>query len=481
MIHDTDTRGPHVAAQVAAAWSALQREHLDGLLRGQDVAMFDALREVGRVRDFVGTPKHILGSDATKHGEIAEEVHVGITRARDVLFSRPPSATFDGVGRTSPVDYIDGGHDIQSKYYNGIKNTLAGVVKHTEKYPDFAKGDTRYHIPSDQYGQLRQLQETDQIDGFSDRSVRAVRRHLDTIEGTTGRPADEVLQPGEAKYPEVQQGRVHETLNQRERELCDSNEELKESIRAEHGPSLGGAVKAAGLGAAAGGGVRLAQALWVKMRAGKNPFHGDFDASDWADVGIDTAKGAVTGGISGGAVYLLTSSTHLAAPFAGAVVSSLMGVGSLVKRYEEGEIDADQFQESALIIASDAAIIALASAAGQAVIPIPLLGAFVGSLAGKFVANTLKSSLSESEAALIKRLEEYEAWALSQLDAELAKVMHDLDRYFSRLENLAALAFDLDTNAELRLHTSIEFAEAVGVAESVVLHNTDELDTFMLE
>ena len=57
----------------------------------------DAMREMQVVRDFVGSPDSIIGNPATKHGEIAEQVHVGVRRAVDALYSRAPTATFDGV------------------------------------------------------------------------------------------------------------------------------------------------------------------------------------------------------------------------------------------------------------------------------------------------------------------------------------------------------------------------------------------------
>ena len=108
----------HVSAQVAAAWGALDAERRAGelaaALRGQDRAFLGAMRELHVVRDFVGSPANILGSTATKHGEIAEQVHVGVSRARDVLYGRAPAATFDGVPRTGPVDYRVDGVDIQS-------------------------------------------------------------------------------------------------------------------------------------------------------------------------------------------------------------------------------------------------------------------------------------------------------------------------------------------------------------------------------
>ena len=89
------------------------------------------MREMQAVRDFVGSPENILGSTDTKHGEIAEQVHVGVRRALDVLYGRVPAATFDGVPRTGPVDYRVDSVEIQSKYYNGLRNTLEGVSRHS--------------------------------------------------------------------------------------------------------------------------------------------------------------------------------------------------------------------------------------------------------------------------------------------------------------------------------------------------------------
>ena len=62
------------------------------------------MQEMQVVRDFVGTPENILGSSVTKHGEIAEQVNVAISRARDVLLGNVPSSTFEGVGRVAPID-----------------------------------------------------------------------------------------------------------------------------------------------------------------------------------------------------------------------------------------------------------------------------------------------------------------------------------------------------------------------------------------
>ena len=198
-------------------------------------------------------------------------------------------------------------------------------------------------------------------------------------------------------------------------------------------------------------------------------------------MGIITAKGTGESAVTGATLYVLTNSSDLPAPFAGAFVSGLMGVGELLRQYHAGEIDGEQFVDLSHIVASDAAIIGLASAAGQVLIPIPMLGAFVGSLAGKIVASSIKEALGEAEAELIERLAAYEKSALEQLDDEFRKYIHRLDVYFANLEHFAQIAFDETINTTLRLEASIRFAESIGVDKPLVLHNPTELDIFMTE
>ena len=433
------------------------------------------------VRDFVGTPENILGNAATKHGEIAEQVNVAISRARDILFGNAPTTTFEGVGRFAPIDYISDGVGVQSKYYNGLHNTLRGVSDHASKYPGFTGSKGIYHIPSDQYQELEYMAHMGRADGLSEASANAIKSRLDSLERQTGRSAGDLLKPGDATYPEVQQGRVHDTIREWEDELEWSNEKLKDAARTDHGPSLSGLAQAAAIGAGVGAGVGLVHGIWVKYREGKNPFRGDFILDDWQDVGVQTAQGTGGGAVAGGALYLLTNSTNLSAPAAGAFVSGLMGIGSLLHQYHAREIDGGEFVDMSQMVAVDAAIVGLASMTGQTLVPVPLLGAFVGSIAGKFVASTITGALGEAESELIARLHAYEQSALARLDETHQAHIQRLDAYFGNLERLAEVAFNNNVNTGLRLDASVRFAERVGVPDNLILRTTDDLDEFMTE
>ena len=476
---------PHVAAQVAASWASIdvatRAGNLSDVLTSQDKAFQVAMAEMQNVRDFVGTPEHVLGNVATKHGEIAEHVNVAINRAKEVLFGNSPTTTLEGVGRFSPVDYLSEGVGVQSKYYNGLHNTLRGVSDHASKYPDFAGRQGLYEIPRDQYQQLEHLRQTGHADGLSESSANTLTNRLDSLEQQTGRSTDYLLRSGDATYSEVQQGRVHDAIRDREGELTRTNEELKDAARAEHGPSLSGLGQATALGAVAGGGVTLTQALWIKYREGKNPFRGDFTLDDWWDVGIQTAQGVGGGTVAGGTVYLLTNSANLAAPAAGALVSGLMGIGSLLRQYHAGDIDGRKFVDMSQMVAVDAVIVGFASVTGQVLIPVPLLGAFIGSVAGKFVASAITAGLGDAESDLMAQLHAYEQSVLTKLDEAHQAHIRLLDSYFGNLERLAEVAFNSTVNTSLMLGASVRFAKSVGVPEELILQTTDDLDEFMTE
>ena len=61
--------------QAIAAWiTHLNQMRLDTLiekLNRQDINLEEALKELEKIKQFIGDPAHILGSVTTKHGEIA--------------------------------------------------------------------------------------------------------------------------------------------------------------------------------------------------------------------------------------------------------------------------------------------------------------------------------------------------------------------------------------------------------------------------
>lgn len=441
----------------------------------QDFHFAKAVNEVDKVRQFVGSPENILGSNLTKHGEIAEQVEVGIRNARSYLQGGGQVATFEGVGRLAPEDYLLDGVEVQSKFYNGANNTLQGIKEHLNKYPDFTSNKGFYHMPKDQFEVIDKILKGEPVDHFNAKTVASIRNHIAEIESRTGQGFYDVVEPGVSDYAEIQQGAVHGTLDTHQKDLEQQNKQLKDDIRQAHKPSLAEGAKATGIAAAVGAGVSLGAGFYKHYKEGKNVFKGELTSEDWKELGLDTAKGAVIGGVSGAAMYSLTNYASLSAPFAGAVVSASKGIASLYSDYHSGDITLDDFTSMGIMICAESSIVGLATFAGQTLIPVPVLGAVIGSLAGQVMVNLMGVDSGETVASLNKQIEAFTA----KLDAKYQLVVEQILSEYRRLGDLTVAAFDFDLNVSL-LTRSVDLARAYGVEEDEILKDIDDVDDYFL-
>lgn len=444
-------------------------------LFAQDQAFLKATEQIDKIRQFVGNPSTIIGRADTKHGEIAEQVEVGIRNARQALSRQNMTATFDGIGRTAPQDYMIDGVFVQSKFINGVSNNLDHVIHHMETYPDFGRDGSYYHIPKDTHEILNKILNKEHVEGLSEKSVNTIRTKIAAIEAESEQPFNKVVKPGVSDYSEVQQGKINQTINRHENDLAEKNRELKDSISENHSPSFAGALKSGGIAAAVGGAVSLTAGIYKKHKEGKNLFKGAFSQDDWKELGISTVKGAIGGGVAGAAIYGLTNYAALSAPFAGAVVSAAKGVGSLVSDYQTGKISFDKFIELGMIVCGESAIVGICTAAGQTLIPIPVLGAVIGSVAGQMLAQFVSGKISGVE----KRLQDDMTMFLSKIESVYAEVVAKITTEFERLGKLTEIAFDFGRNMML-LEISVELARAYGVEENKIIKKHNELDVFMM-
>ncbi|PPA30537.1 hypothetical protein C3737_13135 [Aeromonas jandaei] len=448
-------------------------------LRAQHIAFEVATEQMQKVRVFIANPSGILGSMSTKHGEIAEQVEVGVRNARQAIEERLQDesllkATFEGVGRTAPVDYMIDNIAVQSKFINGAKDNLDHVLRHLDKYREFGRTDEIYHIPKDHWQTIRDVLDGKPVDDLNEKSIRAIQEKVVAMEQATGRSFDDLVRPGISDYRDVQLGRIEDTLDKYDQELADQNQQKKAEIVDDHRPSLQGAANAAMIGVAVAGVVTLGTGIYKKYCEGRNIFKGELTKSDWQELGIDTANGALIGGVSAGAIYTLTNFAGMGAPFASALVTAAKGVGSLTLSLQRGEIDIEQFTDLGMIVCAEAAVVGAMTVAGQAVIPIPVLGALIGSISGKMLVTVAKgmsdkviAEINHKKEAFIRRLSEIEQQALARIMAE-----------FDALGDLTKAAFNIQTNQQLLL-ASVELARAYGVNEALIIATEDELDSFM--
>jgi hypothetical protein len=193
-------------------------------------------------------------------------------------------------------------------------------------------------------------------------------------------------------------------------------------------------------------------------------------------VGGETLVAGIGGAVTGASVYVLTNCADLSAPLAGAFVSAVKGVAPLVAAYRRGEMSTSMLVDAGLFVCSDIAIVAGCTAAGQALIPVPVLGAVIGSLAGKVLALLLAKQLKGMTRAIERHVAEY----LKGLNEQGKAVVDGIVAAYERLGQLTVTAFDRSLNVSL-VELSVQLARAHGVAESKLLKTEADIDRYMLE
>lgn len=454
--------------------------------KAQNLNFENALIDLAKIRVLLSSPENILGTARTKHGEVAEFLEVHVRNAKDILVGLNPSATFEGVKRTAAEDYILNGIKIQSKFVGSVNGTLNHVFRHFEMYQD---DSIQYMIPRDQYSVIEQIRSNQIPSALSNKATQGILKNIEKLERRTERSFEELCNPSISSYEEVQLGNVFDTVTKHHEDLIDQNHDLKQDIdwRAKDKtkalneakkPSVGEGLKVAGGAAAISATIAVLSGVYTKIKSGKNL--GDFDAEDWKELGLD---GSIAGGIaflSASSIYALTNVTALSAPFAASVTSASIGIAKLARLYKNGEIDADEVVTGGQVLCFEAGVVAIGSALGQLLIPVPILGAFVGAMTTKYIWELTKGKIGEREAELKELLDQYSDSLLRKLDDRYRELVTKIEMTYARFNSLIDAAFDLEMNVASLAAASIKLAEELGVQANKIIHNEDDLDAFFL-
>ncbi|WP_419961337.1 hypothetical protein [Psychrobacillus sp. BM2] len=445
-----------------------------------------ALSQVMKMRQFLSSPSNILGSERTKHGEIAEHLEVNIRNAWAVLRGQEKVATFEGVGRTAPEDFILNGLKYQLKFINGTNNTLSHVLEHFSKYQD---NSMNYSIPNDQFQVIQAIRNGQIPEGLSEKTARAIQSKIEKIELTSGRPFNEIVEPSIANYDEVQLGKISETVSKSQEELINENQKIQDTIEknsdkkiktieADKGPSISEGAKVAGTAAAIGITVKAVTGIYSKVKSGKRLEN--FDADDWKEIGLDSAVAGGKAGLAAVSIYTLTNLAAISAPFAGAVTSAAMGITSLATDQRRGKIDMDEFVTQGQILCLEAGIAAIGGAIGQTLIPVPIIGSILGTVTANLVWGLAKGKLGNKEMELKAKLNAYADSLLVKIDKAYQDIIEKIEKQYKRFDSLIEAAFDFQANAATLAAASVTLAREVGVEENKILKNDADLEAYFL-
>lgn len=466
--------------QAIASWidhlNQLRLTELIEKLAEQDTNLDDALSMLQKVRDFVGSPQNILGSEATKHGEVAENVQVYFSNARKIIEGLKPEYTFEGVGRLAPEDYLKDGLNVQSKFYGGDigTRTFDAVCNHLKDYPDFIRDGGTYDIPKDQYEHIVDI--LSKKSSLLSRSEATLVQKIRDWEQNNGVSFTDKVKPAVADYSDVQLGKVNETINKEESSIRDKDQKIRDQAHEDSKPTLDEGVKATVTSAAIEGGMAFCLKVGEKLRSGKKLF--DFTADDWKDVGISTAKGTGTGGLRGATIYLMTNFTATPAAVASAFVTASVGTITQAYKYRTGEIGEEDFLVNSQVLALEVSISAVSSLLGQVAIPIPVLGAVIGNAVGTFIYGIVKDNCDKEEERVVEGYKKSMSELSLYLDERYKKLIALLEAEFRKYSSMVELAFDEDVNQSF--YASICLAKHVGVDESRILKDKASIDAYFL-
>jgi hypothetical protein len=470
--------------QAVAAWIGLINQmRIDDLIenlnrqnQNLDSAMESMNWALGKIEDLVVTNR---GGSKGVHGFIAEVAECGLENAQSLVHGDKPA--MEWVNDNGPADLLRNGVEIQVKFVNaGGKFSLDAVATHLEKYPDFLDKGGVYQIPKDHLDAIRSLYEMPREEavklvsstgGPSYSNWKSIHEFFDS----SGFSIDD-LEASKFEYSEVQKNVIADNMAEEKIRLADESERIKKDIYEEHKPTLQEGAKAAVAGAVLEAGTAFA--LSVKSHLGNGKRIGDLTQDDWEEIAKDSGMGLVKGGVRGGAVYGLSNYTATPSSVASALVTASFGVADCAYRFRSGELTEIEFIESSEIACLDASVSAFSSFVGQAVIPVPILGALVGNAVGTTVYELGKDFYSKREAELLAHYTQELKALDTELDCEYTACINSLRENMGTYISLLGKAFS--PNSAMAFSGSVELAASLNVPDSEILHTREEVDDFFL-
>ena len=476
--------------QAVAAWIGyLNQIRIDGLietLRTQDKNLEAATEELAKALRTIDIEIIERGRGGLKgmHGFIAEVAEVGVSNARQLINGE--DASMKWVNDNGPVDLQrqigDAVINIQQKFVNsGGRFSLGAVADHLQKYPDFIANGGKYQIPSDHYDRVKSL-----LDMSKEEAGRLTRNdngpsysdweRVQEFFKESGLGIDN-LEPSKLSYEEVQASAIDSTLEKEQGRIEETDRRLREQAYQDSLPSVKESVKATAAAAVIEGGTAFVMAVVAKSRGGKRIR--EFDQDDWADILGESGKGFTKGGVRGASVYVLTNFTATSAAVASSIVTASFGVAEQAHLMRSGEIGELEFIESSEELCLDAAVSALSSFVGQALIPVPVLGAVIGNTVGNVMYQAAKNGLSEYEQELIREYQEEQRRLDESLDIRYQSCIASVDEGMSVYMELLDMAFA--PNAAVAFEGSILLANELGVPSEEILDTRAKAMSYFMD
>lgn len=472
--------------QAVAAWiNYLNQVRLDRLFQGlqkQDLNFGEALNilnsTLAQVNDVI--IERNRGGVKGMHGFIAEVAECGIENARNLVQGKAEACLW--INDNGPTDLVRNGIEIQQKFVNAGGNlSLQAIKQHLEKYPDYLNGNRKYQIPSDHYEKIKYLLSIseEQANKMPTKNGEFSLKQWKTVHSffEEGKVKLEDIEPSKLGYNDVQKNQINKTIETEKNAVKNTDKTIREKLYSESKPTLKEGAKVAAGAAFIEGGYTFVNAIYKKKKTGKAIK--EFTKDDWMEIAKESGIGTLKGGARGVTIYALTNYTATPAAVANALFTASFGIANEANKYRNGEISQEEFLWNAEVLCVEVSVSALSSAIGQVVIPIPVLGAVIGNVAGTFLYEIAKDNLNKKEQELIKKylkeLKEYDTY----LKKKLRNYIKELDVQMKEFYRLLEQAFSPDY--EIAFQGAIKQARYLGVPEEKILISEKKIDAYFQE
>lgn len=373
----------------ATAYSGIDNEAGTPLARGlKKIAKSKVSQEYKKTNlkqqaGFAGEEKYRARQNAEK---IIKGEETRYFRTDDI--GRWNDPLYDHIQKDSEGGELPGSGE-QMKFVGNTPKACLDKLK-SQKFQKYIDANAKITVPSDYYGEI--LSEADAAIEKLDRQVKRAQAN------------------GNTEVARLKQSKI-DILKKIKTNLRDSGVSNKEALFARTHPRLSTAIDMGKLGHRAG----LEQAKYGAAIGGclslitnvVEVIKGNKEVGDAAkDVALSTGKGAVlsyatafSGSIVKGCMQNAGSQTVRTLSktnFASTLVTSSIETGKTIRRYMNGDISGVECLEELGEKGTSQLSAAMFAVAGQALIPVPVVGAMIGSMAGYALSCACYKELTEA-------------------------------------------------------------------------------------
>lgn len=470
-----------IQEQAVASWiTYLNQIRIDEFLDklcSQNINLEKALKELDDLKKFITEIiKTNRGGDKGIHGFIGERMQVHVENAKKLVDGLKQEYLL--IDDNGPVDYRKNEIPIQQKARQANLG-LNAIQEHLEKYPNFLSKGGIYEIPKDYYERLEKLwnlsiEDAKKLDNRNGdyKLWKAIQRFKENT-GNTGITLDQI-KPMNTDYSEIQKGTYEKTISEKEKEVKKKDQANRDAAYEQSKPTWQEAGKAAMVGAGTEAAISLCLAVAKKHKEGKRL--SGYTSEDLKEIGLDIGKGAAKGGIRSGVIYGMTNFTCTPANVASAMVTAVFGTVANVVKYAKGEVTEEDFIINSEVCCMDAGVSAVSALFGEVLIPIPVVGAIIGTSVGNFMYGIAQQYCDENTKKCVKQYYEEIKELNAKLDEKYHYFVERLEKEFNKFVTIMELAFD--ENVNVAFDNSVLLAQISSVEEDKILKTKIDVDNF---